>query len=273
MQGERSAPIRVFLISAHRCVLWGFERLVESAQPPMEVAGSATSCSEALERLAATAADVVLFDIDPGRANGIAAVANLKARLPARILVLTGLRDESVHDDAVFAGASGVVRKESPAETIVAAIAKVHGGELWLDRATTARIFGQISQISAGQAQDEERAKIASLTGREREIISLSASQPGATGEALAQMLRIRPSTLRNHFTSIYDKLGLSNRLALCAYAYKHELMPTSRVPQSASHRTTAMATQSHNDTSAGTEVSTKETPSGPVATLRSGNG
>ena len=273
MKSDTSAPIRVFLISTHRCILWGFERLVESAQPPMHVAGSATSYAEALERLAAIAADVILFDIDPGRANGIAAVASLKARSPAKILVLTGLRDESVHDDAVLAGASGVVRKESPAETVVAAIAKVHGGELWLDRATTARIFGQISQIGPGQTQNGERAKIESLTGREREIIALSASHPGATGEALAQMLRIRPSTLRNHFTSIYDKLGLSNRLALCAYAYKHDLMPTSRVPQNPSHRATAMATRSHNDASAGTDVSTKGTPSGPFVTLRSGNG
>lgn len=271
MESNTLAPIRVLLISAHRCILWGFERLIESAQPPMQVAGSATSCSEVLDRLAAIAADVILFDIDPGRADGMAAVANLKARSRARILVLTGLRDESVHDDAVFAGASGVVRKESPAETIVAAIAKVHGGELWLDRATTARIFGQISQLGSGQAQDKEQAKIASLTGREREIIALSASNPGATGEVLAQMLRIRPSTLRNHFTSIYDKLALSNRLALCAYAYKHDLASASRVPPKGSHWATAM--QDRSDTSAGTEVNKKATPSGSVATLRSGNG
>jgi len=274
VEARNSVAIRVFLISAHRCILWGFERLVESAQPTMQVVGSAASCSEAFERLGAVTADLILFDIGVGRADGIAAIANLKARSSAKILVLTGLRDETVHDDAVFAGASGVVRKESPAETILAAIGKVHAGELWLDRATTARIFGQISQISLGRPQDEEKAKIASLTAREREVIAFAANHPGATGETLAQMLKISQSTLRNHFTSIYNKLAVSNRLGLCAYAYKHELTLMVRTPQKErSHSATVAANRINGDSSLSTEASDNEATVEPLAALRSGNG
>jgi DNA-binding NarL/FixJ family response regulator len=219
------APIRVLLIDDHRSILWGLERLIESGKPAMEVVGTATNCADALKLIDEAAPDLILLDIGLGDQSGIDEIPNLIARSKkAKILVLTGMRDESLHDKAVLAGASGVVEKEAPAETILAAIEKVHEGQLWLDRVATGRIFLEMSRESAAQSVDPERAKIQSLTDREREIVAVAASHAGANAKAIAEMLYISEHTLRNHLTSIYDKLDVANRLELFAYAHKHGL-------------------------------------------------
>jgi two-component system, NarL family, nitrate/nitrite response regulator NarL len=224
MAEKSPAPIRVLLIDDHRSILWGLERLIESGKPAMEVVGTATNCTDALKLVDEAAPDLILLDIGLGDQNGVDEIPNLLARSKAKILVLTGMRDESIHDKAVLAGASGVVEKEAPAETILAAIEKVHEGQLWLDRVATGRIFLEMSRENAAQSVDPERAKIQSLTDREREIVAVSASHAGANAKAIAEMLYISEHTLRNHLTSIYDKLDVANRLELFAYAHKHGL-------------------------------------------------
>lgn len=225
MAEKSPAPIRVLLIDDHRSILWGLERLIESSKPAMEVVGTATNCTDALKLIDEAAPDLILLDIGLGDENGVDEIPNLIARSKkAKILVLTGMRDESIHDKAVLAGASGVVEKEASAETILAAIEKVHEGQLWLDRAATGRIFLELSRENAAQSVDPERAKIQSLTDREREIVVVAASHAGANAKAIAEMLYISEHTLRNHLTSIYDKLDVANRLELFAYAHKHGL-------------------------------------------------
>jgi two-component system, NarL family, nitrate/nitrite response regulator NarL len=224
MAEKSPAPIRVLLIDDHRSILWGLERLIESGKPAMEVVGTATNCTDALKLVDETAPDLILLDIGLGDQNGVDEIPNLIARSKAKILVLTGVRDESLQDKAVLAGASGVVEKEAPAETILAAIEKVHEGQLWLDRVATGRIFLEMSRESAAQSVDPERAKIQSLTDREREIVAVSSSHAGANAKSIAEMLYISEHTLRNHLTSIYDKLHVANRLELFAYAHKHGL-------------------------------------------------
>jgi DNA-binding NarL/FixJ family response regulator len=224
MAAINSAPIRVFLIDDHRSILWGLERLIESGKPAMQVVGTATNCAEALKLIDEAAPNLILLDIGLGNENGVNEIPNLLARSHAKILVLTGLRDESLHDKAVLAGASGVVEKEAPAETILAAIEKVHEGQLWLDRVATGRIFLEFARENAAQSVDPERVKIASLTDREREIVSIAATHAGFNAKAIAEMLYISEHTLRNHLTSIYDKLQVANRLELFAYVHKHGL-------------------------------------------------
>ena len=224
MSAQNSAPIRVFLIDDHRSILWGLERLIESAKPRMQVVGSATNCAEALKLLDKAAPDVILLDIDLRNESGVDAMPELIAKSKAKILVLTGVRDKSLHDKAVLAGARGVVEKEASAETILVAIEKVHEGQLWLDRAATGRIFVEFSRKGAAQAPDPEQLKISALTDREREIIAVTAANAGATAHAIADMLHISEHTLRNHLTSVYDKLGVANRLELFAYAHQHGL-------------------------------------------------
>jgi DNA-binding NarL/FixJ family response regulator len=224
MSAHDPQAIRVFLIDDHRSILWGLERLMESAKPPMKVVGSATHCAAALELLEQAAPDVILLDLDLGKESGIDAIPQLAARSAAKILLLTGVRDKAQHDKAVLAGARGVVEKEASAETILAAITKVHAGELWLDRAAAGRIFVEFSRRGTKQKPDPEQRKIGALTEREREIVAVTAAHAGANARAIAEKLHISEHTLRNHLTSIYGKLGVDTRLALFAYAHKHGL-------------------------------------------------
>ncbi len=224
MAEQTAYPIRVFVIDDHRSILWGLERLIESGKPEMKVVGTATSCAGALKMLDTASPDVILLDLDLGSENGVEEIPKVMAASGAKILILTGVRDESLHDKAVLAGASGVVMKEASAETILTAIEKVHEGQLWLDRIATGRIFFEFSRESAAQAADPERVKVASLTDREREIVVIASSHPEANAKSIANLLKISEHTLRNHLTSIYDKLGVANRLELFAYAHKHGL-------------------------------------------------
>jgi DNA-binding NarL/FixJ family response regulator len=218
-------PIRVFLIDDHRTILWGLEKLIESGKPGMRVVGSATSYMEAAKLIDEASPDIIVLDLDLGHESGLDAIPKLVATSKAKILVLTGLRDESIRHKAVLAGARGVVEKEARADAILSAICKVHEGEIWLDRASTGRLLVEVSRKSAKpQPPSPEQQRIAALTLREREIIALTAASPGATAKAVAEKLHISEHTLRNHLTSIYEKLGVANRLELFAFAHQHKV-------------------------------------------------
>ena len=216
-----SKPIRVMLVDDHRSILWGLEKLIESEKPKLIVVGKATNCTEAFNLIDEAQPDIILLDIDLGGENGLDAIPELLAKSKARILVLTGLRDPSMHNKAMLAGARGVIEKEDTAETILKAIEKVHQGELWIDRVTAGRLFVELSRNTASQEADPEQQRISKLTARERQIVSEIARDAGATTKTIADRFHISEHTLRNHLTSIYDKLGVVNRLGLYAYANK----------------------------------------------------
>ena len=219
---DDEARIRILLVDDHRSVLWGLEYLSEGEHPRMQVVGKATTSAEALKLLDEVKPDIILLDLDLGGENGSNAIQALISKSKAKVLVLTGSRDIAVHDAAVLAGAMGVVEKGEPAETILKAIRKVHEGEIWLDRSATGRIFLELSRSKAAEAQNPEQRKIASLTPRERQIVAEIGSDAAAGSKVIAERLHISEHTLRNHIASIYEKLEVSSRLELFAYAGKH---------------------------------------------------
>jgi two-component system, NarL family, nitrate/nitrite response regulator NarL len=214
-------PIQVHLV-AQPLVCWGLERLVQTAHPRLEVVSTAASTAESLPLLERHAADVLVLDMDGDESSD--SVTQLQGRTRAKILVLTGSVDLAMLDRAVLAGVRGVVRKREAPATLLKAIEKVHEGELWIDRGATSRIFMEMARQKASEKTDPEKSKIATLTLRERQTIVALASDASAPGKVIAGRLCISEHTLRNHLTSIYSKLGLSNRLDLYAYASKHSL-------------------------------------------------
>jgi two-component system, NarL family, nitrate/nitrite response regulator NarL len=215
-------PIRVMLVDDHRSVLWGLEKLIDGDRPRMEVVGKATSCAAAMELAERTSPDVVVLDLDLGGENACEIIPVLVNGGGTRVLVWTGMRDSKAREQSILRGASGLVQKEEPAETLLRAIDKVHRGELWLDRSTTGRIFIELSSRKDGALPDAEDRRIASLTARERDIIGQLVADPGADNRRLAARLHIGEHTLRNHLSRIYDKLGVPNRLELYVYAQRH---------------------------------------------------
>lgn len=123
MNMPQTKPIRVMLICDHQIVAWGFERLVQSTHPRLELACATADCTTAAQMLVTTPIDVILIDLDGS--NGVETIAPLSALSEAKILTLTGSRDIALRDSAVVAGARGVVAKSEPAESLVKAIEKV----------------------------------------------------------------------------------------------------------------------------------------------------
>jgi DNA-binding NarL/FixJ family response regulator len=207
-------------------MLWGLQRLIESNQAAMQVVGSASSCGEALALLKNATADMILLDLSTRGEDLLAEIPRL-AESEARILLLTRSEDQALQDQAILAGANGILGKDTSPEMALMAIAKVHEGQVWLDRVATGRIFVEFSRRAANQpaANDPETHKISSLTERERKVVLCILENAGDDGKSIAQKLRISESTLRNHLTSIYEKIGVANRHGLVAYGQKHRLV------------------------------------------------
>jgi two-component system, NarL family, nitrate/nitrite response regulator NarL len=216
-----SRPVQVHLV-ALPLVCWGLERLVQTGHPRLEVSGMAATLAESLPLLQRHPADVVVIDLDGE--DVCESLVELHAQTHAKVLVLTGSPDLALLDRAVLAGVRGIVKKRESPSTLLKAIEKVHDGELWIDRGATSRIFMEMARQKASERNDPEKSKIATLTMRERQTIIALASDASAPGKVIAERLCISEHTLRNHLTSIYSKLGLSNRLDLYAYASKHSL-------------------------------------------------
>ena len=216
--------IRVMLIDDHKTMLWGLERLIDGKNSRMEVAGTASSCDEAIAQIDKLTPDVILLDLDLGGKCSLDILPALLASGKSRVLVLTGSCDQALQGLAVRLGARGVVRKDAPAELVLKAIEKVHQGERWLDHDMLDRVLGEFMNSRATHKPDPEDEKKAVLTTKERKIIGAIVDGSGAMNKALAKQLFISEHTLRNHLTSIYQKLGVSNRLELYVYAVKHQL-------------------------------------------------
>jgi two-component system nitrate/nitrite response regulator NarL len=217
-------PIRVMIVDDHPTVLWGLDKLINGEKPRMEVVGTAGTAEEALRCIGQTLPDIVLLDLDLDGTNGLDILPALLAHAPVRVLILTGERKETVLDNAVQKGARGILRKDASAEHVLKAIEKTHEGELWLDRSTLGRVFTGFMAPGASPKMDADAEMQASLTARERKIIEMIVEGQGASNKELAQRLFISEHTLRNHLTSIYTKLYVTNRLELYIYAVKHQL-------------------------------------------------
>jgi DNA-binding NarL/FixJ family response regulator len=188
----------------------------------LEHIGSATSV-DALHKLnASLKADVLVIDLDSYFEQAL--LEELPRHPETRVVLLTSSQDKDMLDQSIISGVRGIVRRQDPPEVLLKAVEKVHHGELWIDRSATARIFMELVRQKAGEDNDPDRAKISTLTTREREMIRAVACDTGVPGKVIASRLCISEHTLRNHLSSIYSKLGLNNRLDLYAFATRHRL-------------------------------------------------
>ena len=214
--------IRIILVDDHAVVRAGLRMLIET-QPELKVVGEAGSRAEALDVAASNQADIILLDLDIEGESGLDFMRELlELNKEARVIILTGVRDQQLHRRAVQLGAMGLVLKEKAAEVLLKAIERVHAGEVWLDRSLTATVLTEMSRANLGEEIDPEKIKVATLTDREREIVKLVCE--GLKNKQIGEQLFISEATVRNHLTSILAKLGLSDRFELALYCYRHGL-------------------------------------------------
>jgi two-component system nitrate/nitrite response regulator NarL len=224
-----SDHIRVLLIDTHAVVRTGLRLLLER-QPNMLVVGEAKPGAEALAVAVEEHPDIILLSLNRHDGSGLDLIPGLlRAAKEARVLVLTGMRDPQLHQQAVCLGAMGVVLKEHSAEVVIKAIEKVHAGEVWIDRTVMASVLTNLARGQAVQAVDPATAKIAALTEREREVIRLIGE--GLKNKQIAERLYISETTVRHHLTAIFSKLSVADRLELVIYAYRYGLATSPASP------------------------------------------
>lgn len=217
--------IRILIVNDQLVVREGLRMLIEN-HPGSKVIGMARTRAEALDLIAREPVDLIILDLELGGESALSFIPELReASKTARILVLTGARNSETHQQAAQLGAMGVVLKEDAADLLLKAIEKVFLGEAWLDRITMGSLLWQLS--SHQEPSDPQTQKIASLTEREHEVIALIAE--GLKNRQIAQRLFISPTTVTHHLSSIYAKLGVSDRLELVIYALRNRI---ARMPE-----------------------------------------
>lgn len=217
-------PIRILLVDDHRCILWGLDKLISGAWPPMQVVAAVTNAVEALAAAAQHSPDLVLLDLDLGDTDGLDLLSDLTQQCDAKVLIVTATRDPHLRELAILRGARGIVHKVEPVDLILKAIEHVHRGEIWLDRATMAKVIAAVSGDRRAQKGGLEDAQCHTLTRRERQIIAAVVVHRGASIKMIAESLNVSIHTVSNHLASIYSKLNLHSRLELFMYAKEHRL-------------------------------------------------
>lgn len=198
--------IRVLICDDQQVVCEGL-RTILSSSPDIEVVGLARDGAQALELAASARPDVVLMDLKMPVVDGVQATRELHARFPAmRVLVLTTYDVDQWVFDAIRAGASGYLLKDSPREALVAAVVGTAAGKTHIDPSVAGRLFTHIAQGTPGP----ESAVLESLTKRERQVLSLLAR--GLSNAAIAGHLHVAEGTVRNHVSAVLSKLGLADR-------------------------------------------------------------
>jgi DNA-binding NarL/FixJ family response regulator len=216
-----SRPLRVLVIDDHPVVREGVKTMLGGATD-LVVVGEAASARDAIKAAEQLAPDVVLLDLDLGAEDALPHLPAIRGAAPAaRLIVLTGIRERARHEAALLAGARGLVMKHCPAVVLLEAIRKVCAGELWFERALLEAVLVPLLHGRNG-APDPAATRLALLTHREREVAKLIGE--GLRNEEIGRRLFISEKTVRNHLSSVFEKLGVSDRLELMAYAFRHGL-------------------------------------------------
>lgn len=217
---QNAQPVRLMLVASDGALLATLRRALAEERPPVEVVAAANDGAQAIEFSDKAKPDVILLVAGPGETDHAGTIAKLGAVSGGRVLVLADERDAAASVRAVRAGARGVLLRQDALALVGRAVRKVLAGELWLDRAATARIVDELLAAKARSA--ESSSALDKLTARELDVVRALLEHDGAASRDLAARLQVSEHTLRNHFTSIYRKLGVPNRVGLFAYVSRH---------------------------------------------------
>lgn len=213
---------RVLVVDDQALVRAGFVALLGS-DPDLEVVGEAGDGREAVELAAATRPDVVVMDIRMPNMDGIEATRRLSATDdPPAVLVLTTFDlDEYVYD-ALRAGASGFLLKDTPPAELIAAVKVVAHGDALLAPSITRRLIADFAR-QAPRPTDPAPDALGFLTERETEVLVEIAR--GLSNTEIAEKLYVGEATVKTHVGRILTKLNLSSRAQAVAVAYETGLV------------------------------------------------
>ncbi|HEX6497609.1 MAG TPA: response regulator transcription factor, partial [Micromonosporaceae bacterium] len=216
--GENSM-VRVLVVDDQVLIRAGLAALIRAA-PGFEVVGEASNGNEAVALAAGTRPDVILMDVRMPEMGGITATRRIldNARTdPPRILMLTTFDLDEYVLDALRAGASGFLLKDTPPERLLPAIQMVADGDMLFAPTVTRRLVEAYTQQP--DTAEPSRADLDVLTAREVEVLRLVAT--GLSNPEIARHLMVSEATVKTHLNRTMAKLNLSSRAQAVVLAYE----------------------------------------------------
>ena len=208
---------RVLIVDDQTLFRTGLASLL-SEDERVEVVGQAVDGAEAVKQGIKFKPDVVLMDLKMPNVDGIEATRQILEAVPGtKVLILTTFETDSQVIQALKAGASGYVLKDSSAAAIVSSITAVMSGE----RVMASAVANRVLEMLTGTTTPKEFYD--GLTNREIEILKLLAN--GMANKQIAYRLKISEKTVRNHVSNTYEKLGIYDRSQAVLYAVKKGLV------------------------------------------------
>jgi DNA-binding NarL/FixJ family response regulator/class 3 adenylate cyclase len=217
--GER---LSVLIADDQALVRAGF-RMILDAEADVEVVGEASSGAEAIAEVRRLRPDIVLMDVRMPEMDGIEATRRLLAEndMPTKVVMLTTFdMDEYVYE-ALRAGASGFLLKDTPPEQLVDGIRAVGSGEALLAPSITKRVIEEFIRRPPDAAKTAP-PELAELTERELEVLRQVAR--GLSNAEIAKELFVSDTTVKTHVSRILMKLGLRDRVQAVVFAYESGL-------------------------------------------------
>jgi NarL family two-component system response regulator LiaR len=207
--------VTILVADDHPVVRQGLRTFL-ATQDDLEVVGEAATCTEAAERAAELRPDVVLLDLVMPGGDGIEAAREIRAASPAsKVIVLTSYPDDATVLPALEAGAAGYLLKDVEPRELADGVRRVHRGESLLHPAVARRVIREA--VSPGAEPDRD-----ALTPRELDVLRLIAR--GLPNKLIARELGIAERTVKTHVSSIFAKLGVTDRTQAALYAVRERL-------------------------------------------------
>jgi len=212
--------ITVLVADDQELVRSGFKLMLD-VEPDIAVVAEAADGDDAIEQVRAHRPDVILMDIRMPRMDGIEATRRIAADSPtSQVLILTTYDADDYLVDAIRAGASGFLLKDTRREDLTHAIRTVAAGDALLHPALTRRLLDRFT--CAPRLANQDRG-LPELTDRENDVLRLVAR--GHTNTEIAARLFLSESTVKTHLASLSNKLHLRDRTHAVVTAYERGLV------------------------------------------------
>jgi len=213
------APLRLLVVDDHEVVRQGLVALL-ARREEFQVVAQAGTVTQALEAARTYHPDLVVMDARLPDGSGIEACRQIRADWPAtRVVILTCYADQGAVVDAIVAGASGYLLKESRGHDLVTALEAVGRGESLLDPAVTEPVLERLRRTPGGTSSKA----LPALTPQERQILEGIAE--GKTNKQIAAELFLSDKTIKNYVSAVFAKLHVQRRAQAAAYAARHQLL------------------------------------------------
>jgi len=216
--------VRIIIADAHPMFRDALRDLLEQ-QSEFKVVGEAADGGEVIEKVKQLNPDLLLLDFAMPQISWLEVLRSLST-LPVQVrtIVLANAIERFQVFEALKFGARGVILKDVATPLLFKGIRAVLAGEYWVAHGDVAELIDSLRNGNPASPLQTSSGKGSHLTQRELEIVS--AIVEGCTNKDIAQTLSLSEQTVKHHLTSIYAKLGVSNRLELAFYAVHHNLTP-----------------------------------------------